>query len=430
MNNTEFKNVLQAADIANDSVIVESVHGVGKSDTVHQFAKENNYFCQDLFLSMFDTGDLTGIPRTVMRGTTATTVWAAPDWHTAITDEAFPQVSRISDLVMESVFKEHLKTLHSQTEINRVELNNIYSRFYDLNSDILNLVTKDSRICNTSGRRSVLFLDELNRANLDTRQAALQLVLNKELHSHKLPYINGKCTVIVSAINPSDLYQVDELDAALLDRFLHAELKADAKEWLAWARTNNINQVVQDYIAEHPDRIHWTPKDGGIGATPRSWAKLAAYMDNIANIPKEIHFPIMKGKIGSELGGQFLSFFNNYAKVVKLEDIEAAVAKAMKRTSDPEVIAKAIAKLTDKQEAIQKTQLAETLYDKYVANNSGDALSAMPLIAFLYAIEVETLASFLKSHKTSDIVNYGKLAEYDKVLNNKGLFSKIMSKIQ
>ncbi|MHB8098148.1 MAG: AAA family ATPase [Sulfuricurvum sp.] len=430
MNVTEFQQLLAAADQANDSVIVESLHGVGKSDSIHSFANKNDYHCEDLFLSMFDTGDLCGLPRAAILHGQHATVWSSPDWHARIVNEAFPQVSRIEDLVIsDNKFKEHLTSTWTESEIGRGELNEIYSAFYRLYPDVLNIALKSSTVYNSNGRRSILFLDELNRSNLDVRQAALQLILNKELHSHKLPYIDGKCTIIVSAINPSDLYQVDELDAALLDRFLHAELKADAKEWLAWARANNINQVVQDYIAEHPDRIHWTPKDGGIGATPRSWAKLAAYMDNIANVPKEIHFPIMKGKIGSELGGQFLSFFNNYAKVVKLEDIEAAVEKAMKRSSNPEVIAKAVAKLTEKQEAIQKSQLAETLFDKYVVNNSGDALSSMPLIAFLYAIEVETLASFLKSHKTADITNYSKLAEYDKVLNNKGLFTRIMSKI-
>jgi len=377
-----------------------------------------------------DVGDVIGIPRTVTRGSTVTTVWAAPDWHTTITDAAFPQVNRISDLVMPADFSEHLSASHHHAEISRHELNDVYARYYNLNSDELVLVARDSLIYNRTGRRSVLFLDELNRSNLDVRQAALQLILNKELHCHKLPYIQGKCTIIVAAINPSDAYQVDELDAALLDRFLHAELKADAKEWLGWARSNNVNQVVQDFIAEHPDRLHWTPKDNGIGSTPRSWAKLAAYMDNIQGIPQEIHFPIMKGKIGSELAGQFLTFFNNYSKVVKMEDIEALVAKQLKRTQNPEVIAKAIAKVIEKQEAIQKTQLAENLYAKYIVPNTTDAIAAMPAIAFLYAVDIEVLASFLKQQRGSDHDAYMRLAAFDNTLNKKALFTKLTTKVQ
>lgn len=430
MNISEAKLLLGAAELANDSVIFEGKHGVGKSDIIKQYSRENNYFCQELFLSLFDTGDLAGIPRSVLIGTTPTTVWAAPDWFVSITDAAFPQVNRISDLVMPTDFAEHLSASHHHAEISRHELNDIYARFYSLNSDELVLVARDSLIYNRTGRRSVLFLDELNRSNLDVRQAALQLILNKELHCHKLPYIQGKCTIIVAAINPSDAYQVDELDAALLDRFLHAELKADAKEWLGWARSNNVNQVVQDFIAEHPDRLHWTPKDNGIGSTPRSWAKLAAYMDNIQSVPQEIHFPIMKGKIGSELAGQFLTFFNNYSKVVKLEDIEALVAKQLKRSQNPEVIAKAIAKVIDKQEAIQKTQLAENLYAKYIVPDTTDAVAAMPAIAFLYAVDIEVLASFLKQQRGSDHDAYMRLATFDNTLNKKALFTKLTTKIQ
>lgn len=225
MNISEAKQLLKAAEFANDTVIFEGVHGIGKSDVVKQYAKEANYFCQELFLSMMDTGDLIGIPRTKTIGTSTVTTWAEPDWFQAITDAAFPQVVRISDLVFaDADFSEVVRTACESSHIDRAELNTLYSSHYDLVNDTLHLVSKESRVSASSGRRAVLFLDELNRSNLDVRQATLQLILNKELHSHKLPYIDGKCTIIVSAINPSDLYQVDELDAALLDRFMQAIL--------------------------------------------------------------------------------------------------------------------------------------------------------------------------------------------------------------
>lgn len=429
MNIKELQYVFQAADKANDSVIVESVHGVGKSDSVKQFAREHDYFCQELFLSMMDTGDMLGIPRTRMVGSETRTVWSETDWFGRITDEAFPQLNHVSDLVFtDDKFREFVLSHHTN-EITRSELNTLYAKFYDLIDDRLYVVQKDSTVSSSRGRRSVLFLDELNRSNLDVRQAALQLILNKELHSHKLPYINGKCTIIIAAINPSDIYQVDELDDALLDRFLHVTLEPDTKEWLSWARATGINQVVQDFIAEKPKMLHYMPVDKSIGATPRSWAKLAAFVDNFDKTPKEVHFTIVKGKIGTELAGQFLQFFNNYSKVVKVEDIETIVTKEMKRTMNPEVIAKKIAKLIEKQEAIQKNQLVEVLYDKYIINGSGISSDAMPLLAFLYALEIENLAAFLKPLKNSDHKNYSKLIKVDADLNNKELFRKITTKL-
>lgn len=430
MNIKELQSVFQAADQANDSVIVESVHGVGKSDAVKQFAREHNYYCRELFLSMMDTGDLIGIPRQKQIGTSTITVWAEPDWFQQIVDEAFPQINRMSDLVIsDNQFAEYLRSVHHHEEISRTQLNDIYSNHYDLTNDRLHVIAKDSTVYSSKGRRSVLFLDELNRSNLDVRQAALQLILNKELHSHKLPYINGKCTLIVAAINPADIYQVDELDDALLDRFLHVTLEPDAKEWLSWARSANINQIVQDFIAEKPKMLHYMPTDKSIGATPRSWAKLAAFVDHFDKTPKEVQYTIIKGKIGEELAGQFLQFYNNYSKVVKVEDIEALVTKEMKRTTNPEVIAKKVAKLIENQEAIQKNQLAEVLYDKYVINGSGTSADAMPMLAFLYALEIENLAAFLKPRKDADHTNYVKLVKIDDDLNSKALFKKITTKL-
>lgn len=427
---TEFPHVLKAAEMANDTVIVESLHGIGKSDSIKQFAEMQNYHLEELFLSMMDTGDLIGIPRTKQIGTSTITAWAEPDWFQRITDAAFPQIVRISDLAFtDATFGEHLHSSYKHEEITRTELNSMYARFYDLPDDRLHLVSRTSTVSCAKSRKSILFLDELNRSNLDVRQASLQLVLNKEIHCHKLPYVNGEPTFIVAAINPSDLYQVDELDAALLNRFCKVELQPDLKSFLTWGRETKLNQVVLDYLAENPTKLHWQPSDGGIGATPRSWAKLAAYMERIDSIPPEVRFTIFKGKLGAEIGGQFLQFFNNYSKVIKVEDIETLVAKQMKKSQNPEVIAKAIEKLISKQEAIQQTQLAELLYAKYI-NKDRTATEAMPAIAFFYALPLEVLATLLKSKRNTDQPTYLKLAEFDLELNGKKLFTKITTQVK
>ena len=428
MNTIELQHLFKAADLANDTPLVEGLHGIGKSDSVKTYAKDNGYFCQELFLSMMDTGDLIGIPRTRTVGTSTVTTWAEPDWFQRITDEAFPQHLSLDDLVISDAdFEEYLHKNHANIS-SRVELNTAYATFYGLPDDRLYIVEKDSTVYHAKAKRSVLFLDELNRSNLDVRQATMQLILNKELHTHRLPYVDGKSTMIVAAINPADAYQVDEMDPALLDRFIHAMLEADAKSWLTWARNSGINQVVQDFIAENPKLIHWTPKDEGIGATPRSWAKLAAFIDIIEKTPKEVHFTIIKGKIGSELAGQFLSFYNNYSKVVKFEDVEALITKQAKKDKNPEVIAKAVAKLIKDQEAIQKSQLADTFYDKYIKGKD-KADDAMPALAFLYALDIELRASLLKARKGDDTTNYMKMASFDGELNDRKLFRKITTKV-
>ena len=356
------KEIIRAAAMSDDTVLLEGPHGVGKSDAAKQIQIEDGYHMETRFLSHQEVGDLIGSPHTIVNedGNSITT-WAVPIW-----------LQRMSDAAKQ-------------------------------------------------GKKCLLCLDELNRAPLDVRQSAMQLVLERQIHEHILPTVNGQRTCVIAAINPADEYQVDELDPALLDRFLCATIEADAKVWLKWARENGVNQIVRDFISEHPDRIHWTPADGGVGATPRAWKKLGDYINNIDAVPEEIVFQIMKGKIGSDLGSQFYSFYKNYVDVVKVADIEEIVEENKDNFDKIEDLAELVTEKVQSQEAVQKTELAEQLLTKAIKSND-----MFVLLTYLYAQDVEICVSFIKALRTDNIDAFKKLVELDNELNKKELFKRIV----
>ena len=356
------KEIIKAAAIADDTVIMEGAHGIGKSNIVKQFAKEEGYHIEELFLSHQEVGDLIGIPHAIERDGLTLTTWSMPIW---------------------------LQRMHKAAE---------------------------------QGKHSVLFLDELNRAPIDVRQSALQLVLERQIHEHFLPTVNGVRTLVVAAINPASDYQVDELDPALLDRFLHITVEADAKAFLNWARANNVNQIVRDFIGEYPDRLHWTPADGGIGATPRSWAKLGDFLNNVEKIPEEILFQVMKGKVGTELASQFYSFFKNYVDVVKAEDIEQLVRDNQNEIESVEELAELVAQKMSKAEAIQKTEMAHQLAKRNMKKDD-----ILPFLVYMYSLEIEICVAFLKGYRKDEPEMYKKLAQVDAALNDKNLFKRIVT---
>lgn len=313
--------------------------------------------------------------------------------------------------------------------ITREQLNQLYCDYISDYSGQL-LLHLQNKVSYKKSKRSILLIDEMNRAHTDTLNASLQLVLDRRLNDHRLPIVNGKPTLVAAAINPADAdYTVNTFDPALLDRFVVGTLDADTATWLDdFARPNNLAPVVRDFLAEHPDRIHWTPADNGVGATPRSWTALARVMANIDRVAPEVQFQVMKGCIGHELASQFLSYYNNYAKVVKVEDVEKLIATKSKRTTDVEKLGDHVNKLIENQEAMQKTELAENMFAKYIS--AKDANAALPLIAFLYGLDLEILNGFLKNKKESDEANYKRLADFDCTLNNKALFRRVTTKIK
>lgn len=355
------KKVITAASKADDAVIMEGPHGIGKSAIVKQFAEENGYHLEELFLSHQEVGDLIGIPHTIEKDGEMITCWSKPPW---------------------------LQRMESAQKI---------------------------------GKPSILFLDELNRAPIDVRQSALQLVLERKIHEHSLPVIDDQRTMIVSAINPADEYQVDEMDAALLDRFLNLKIEVDAPAFLAWGRNANLNRMVLDFISEYPDRLHWMPTEDGTGSSPRSWAKLANYMDNIDEIEEEILFPIIKGKVGTEIAAQFFQFIKNYEDVVKVEDIENLVNQKSETVGNIEELAEHVSELLSSTETIHKTELAHQLAQKYMPKDN-----ILVFLAFLYSLEIEICVAFLKGYRKDEPDFYKKLAAIDTELNDKELFKKIV----
>lgn len=430
MNINHAKKIIAAASMANHTVLLSGPHGCGKSSIVKQFAKENNYFCQELFLSHMEPGDVLGIPRTVKIGGIPTTTWSAPDWINTIINKAFPYEVKLEDLVFgDEAFKKFVINSSSIEKLHhaipRGTLNSLYCQFYNLPQGELYLTKNQTNITYKYAVQTVLFLDELNRAPIDVRQGTMQLILEKELHCHKLPYINGKQTQIVAAINPASDYQTDELDPALLDRFVFLNVEADVKAFLEYARAKNLNDIVRAYLGEFPKDIFTHSKDGKdpIGATPRSWEKMSDFMNVIDKIEPEIQFDIFKGIIGEITAASFLRFFNNYSKVIKLADVEKLITKAKKKDPALSYVSAEVAKLLEKQEAIQKMEMAEQFYAKYI-NKTDDA--AYPLLAYLYSMDIELLAAFLKQQKANDMTNFNKLAKLDEP-NGKELFKKVIA---
>jgi hypothetical protein len=356
----DVKQILKLAHLSNDAVLIEGKHGIGKSQQVKQYAKQNNYHLEELFLSHQEVGDLIGIPHTIEKDGESVTVWSKPVW------------------------------------LQRMEK------------------------ANKEGKHCVLFLDELNRAQPDVLQSALQLVLERQIHEHKLPEKDGLKTLVVAAINPADEYQVLELDPALTDRFLYITVEPDTAEWLKYAREKNISRVIRDYIAEHPDHLHYTPQDGSIGSSPRSWEKLDAYLKVMKNVDKEILFTVIKGRLGSEVATTFYQYYESYKDKISVEDIEKIVNDNRDRISMEE-LENILKEIVQKLEPIQQTELAHQLKEKYI--NKEDML---PYVAFLYALPLEVLTGILKSFKNEDFDNYMKLAEYDDKVNNKELFKRIL----
>jgi hypothetical protein len=371
---------LKLAHLSNISVLVKGVHGIGKSERAEAYARKHGHHCEVLFLSHQETGDLIGIPKEK----NDITYWTVPSWL----DEMYKAAAE--------------------------------------------------------GKRCVLFLDELNRARLDVRQASLQLVLSKQIHQHKLP----EGTLVIAAVNPDDGdYQVSELDDALKDRFVTFTLKPDAEEWIDWAKNNDVHRNVISFVLDNPDKIWIKVENEDNQPTPRSWNMLSNFIKVLEkeNLPKDEKNVIMQtfvcGKIGKTVGSQFMTFYET-ANDFNMETVEKALEKI--KNKKKEYIDAAIKKLkpiVDNVELLKINFVTEELLKKYIPLTVGmkeeEAFEkAFPVMALLYSLPLEMLHSILKSIKEDLNMReiYAGLAHADNSpagnLRSKELFKKILDKMK
>lgn len=116
----------------------------------------------------------------------------------------------------------------------------------------------------------VLFLDELNRAEVEVMQSAFQIVLDRELNGHRL----HPETRVYAAVNTSAHYNVNQIDPALLDRFFVVDVNFTVGEWIKWATLEGrIDPDIVSFIIANNSWLT-TPKQfdpGTVQPSPRSW---------------------------------------------------------------------------------------------------------------------------------------------------------------
>jgi hypothetical protein len=186
------------------------------------------------------------------------------------------------------------------------------------------------------GTKGILFLDEINRAPNDVRQAVFQLVLDKKMHTHTLP--SG--WAIVSAMNPSNgAYQVEDLDPAMVRRFSTVVLEPDTDAWLKWADKNSVHHSITSFINAHNDML-CVQEQSSIETKPSAdgYRMLSCVMQ-AGVIPEGCEAEIYKGLIGKEQSLALLKYQREaYNKPVSgseiLKDYPKVKAKVLAQKVD------------------------------------------------------------------------------------------------
>lgn len=273
-----FKTIFEVLTLVSNSkfkmpIMLRGKHGIGKTALFQQLAEETNREYFAVYGAQLTEGDILGIPRT-----------------------------------------ETINVFDSKVEQN-------------LDKEVTDFALP-KWLVKACSQPSVVVFEEIDRADPNVRKAFMQLACERKLWSMNLHHD----TIIGAAINGGVHgmhYDVGDMDPAEKDRWAIYDFNPSVEEWIEWAQTKELPDVLIDYLKVNRNVLE---HDGdfemnSIYPSRRSWTRYAEILrdNNLLEDPKDKEaqkkvYELGKGMVGEEIS----ILFQTYLKELKIygpEDI-------------------------------------------------------------------------------------------------------------
>ena len=169
-----------------------------------------------------------------------------------------------------------------------------------------------------NGKGGIMFFDEMNRAPQMVLSASLALALSGKHGDYDLP----PRWIIIAAGNRKDDINTTDLtdDPILWNRFAHVNYTPTVDDWVKWALTKkDINPFLISYLQYHPNYFHRLDLESGspVWASPRSWemASQDEYNYRGEDWSKKLTYPQIQKIYTKYVGLEPTLDFINYMKL-------------------------------------------------------------------------------------------------------------------
>lgn len=282
VNFQEFDSVVDAILKTRLAILLRGPHGIGKSAVVYQIAKRLGLKVIELRAAQIEASDLIGLP------------------------SATPKI-----------------------------VNGKESTYFNPAEEIVRACTEPC----------VLLFDEIDRGQLEVRQAIFQLNDSRKLKGWEL----HPDTLVFAAVNGglhrnASMYDVNEMDPAELDRFCVFDVAPTVTDWLTWGALqdenglDNVDPMVRDFIKAFPMHLECgeneTMEPNAVAPSRRSVKRYNDVLVNAgllgpnctvtnpsdADVQQKI-FLLAAAIIGPNAGAAWRQYYTEYKRQVSAEDI-------------------------------------------------------------------------------------------------------------
>ena len=156
---------------------------------------------------------------------------------------------------------------------------------------------------------TIIHFEELNRASQQVRNAALQILLERQIGTD-FKFNDNVLMMSSGNLGDEDGTDVEEFDSALNNRLVHINHTLDVKEWVDDFATENVHPMIVSYINTHPEHMYKTSDNAKGYATPRSWTMMSEFIVanyGMSSSPREF-LPLLKEVAAGYIGNSAMKF--------------------------------------------------------------------------------------------------------------------------
>lgn len=169
--------------------------------------------------------------------------------------------------------------------------------------------------------RGIIFLDELNRAHPDVKQALFSFILEGRIHTHVLP--EGWSIVAAGNYDSDSFITTAFDDDAWLSRFVHIDFKPTANEFFTYAESKGANEVVE-FLREQPSFLDSNSTASfdfnKLKFDRRRWLQFVQPFSNV-EMADSLRFELYQGLIGTTAAAAYQSWRKNQTTAIKIEKL-------------------------------------------------------------------------------------------------------------
>jgi hypothetical protein len=132
---------------------------------------------------------------------------------------------------------------------------------------------------------TIIHFEELNRASQQVRNAALQILLERQIGT-EFRFNDNVLMMSSGNLGDEDGTDVEEFDSALNNRLIHINHTLAVDEWITDFAEKNCHRMITSFIKANPEKMYQPATDNTKAyATPRSWTMLSEFI--VANFGQE-----------------------------------------------------------------------------------------------------------------------------------------------